>query len=71
MQGLWGLTFHGVLHYNGVLLSRLYSRDGFGFIWIRIHLDSDSRCMDSDPDSICPDSDITGVHHGAQGVYQL
>ncbi len=25
LQGLWGLTFHGVLQYNGVLLSRLYS----------------------------------------------
>ena len=31
--------------------------------WIRIQLDSDSRCLDSDPDSRCLDSHITDWNH--------
>ncbi len=34
---------------------------GFRFGWIWIHLDSDPRCLDSDPDSRCLDSHITGL----------
>ncbi len=46
---------------NPDLDSNLSDSDSRKLRWIRIRVDSDSRQADSDPDSRCPDSHITGM----------